>query len=133
MRGWLILLALVTAGCSADGAAETEPTASGSLGIVTSAEARETIAALCELQDTTDPTRAEALFLDRVHEGLHAIAAAVQEVDRAAAGRLLEAKERVESEVGSVPESFSSDARELTGATREGLRRVGLPAPACHG
>lgn len=55
---------------------------------------------LCEAAmkaEAGDIAGAEELFYDIVHQPLHDLAAATSEVDRALAGRLLEAKESVES------------------------------------
>lgn len=131
VKGSLVSLALVVVACTAAGRATPETTASGVLGIVTGSDARETLAALCELRGSTGPSAAEALFFDRAHERLHEIAAAVEQVDRAAAGRLLEAKERVEAGIGTLPHSFASNMEGLLEATRAGLAELGLPSPGC--
>lgn len=60
---------------------------------------------LCELARTatTDPTAAGESFMAEVHGPLHEVAATLAERDRAAAGRLLEAKNAVEQAVDAGP------------------------------
>ncbi len=95
------------------------------------------VGALCSMLalDPPDRARLTSLFEDRAHEELHVIAAATQERDRAAAGRLLVAKERVESDLAQAepPPSTPDDARTLLQRTREALVAIGLRAPACAG
>ena len=70
---------------------------------------------LCELSRTarTDPTAAGATFMADVHGPLHDVAATLAERDRAAAGRLLEAKNAVEQAVDSRQAAGPDLARRL--------------------
>jgi hypothetical protein len=128
----VVALAMVAAACGADPDGG-EPPPSSSFGVVTPDAARETVLGLCELGSTTDALTAEATFLDRSHATLHAIAAAVEARDRAAATDLLEAKQRVEAAVArdDLPPRFQRDVESLIDATRAALDALGLRAPAC--
>ena len=60
--------------------------------------------AVCETVDLAGAgseglDRARRSFVDRAHEPLHELAAALDTVDRGAAARLLEAKQRVEADL----------------------------------
>ena len=76
---------------------------------------------------------ASTIFFGTSHDGLHAIAAAAQEVDRGAAGSLLEAKQRVEADLSGteLPAGFGADVESLVAATGAALAAVGLEAAAC--
>lgn len=86
-------------------------------------------AGLCRsLVQAGDVSAARATFFDRSHQALHELAAELETVDRAAAGRLLEAKARVEAAL----EQDSSDGmrrsalRDLVRATRAGLGELSV-------
>jgi hypothetical protein len=122
-------LGLLAAACGG----EDEPTASGSLGPVTQADADRAVLALCETAEATDLAAAAAPFHNRAHQTLHAIAAATEGRDRAAAAGLLAAKQRVEADLAEtdLPPGFADDVEALLGATRAALDAIGLDAPAC--
>ena len=86
-------------------------------------------AALCE--GAAAPDAARRLFFDRAHEPLHTVARALEDVDRAQAAQLLQAKERVESELPNQPPTLSGDLRRLAGVYRDGLGRLAITAPPC--
>ena len=73
-------------------------------------------------------------FVGRVHEDLHQLADELTDIDRAAAARVLEAKQRVEDDLDrpADPPDLGRDADELVAATGEGLRRLGLVAEECE-
>ena len=86
--------------------------------------------AVCDvaaLAGAGDQEAAQAAFRDRAHEPLHELAtAAADSGDRSAAGRLLEAKNVVESaEPGPTPAA----AEYLVNATRVALAAVDRPSP----
>lgn len=116
-----------------DGPSPTGP--SGSLGVVTEEAARAAVRGLCEMQGerSSDLEAANAAFFNESHEELHVIAAATEVVDRAAAGRLLVTKERVESDLARshLPDSFVPDVAELIGATLAALEAIDVDVPAC--
>jgi len=129
-----IAAALVLISCGSDG--ETGPAwPSGALGIVSQEAADRAVSGLCEIRTThaDDRDAANRVFYDRSHEELHVIAAATQGEDSAVAGRLLRAKERVESDLRPerLPGGFVRDFDALIAATREALGTIGLEAPRC--
>jgi len=85
--------------------------------------------ALCE--GAAAPDAARRLFFDRAHEQLHTVARALEDVDRAEAAQLLQAKERVESELPNPPPTLSDDLRRLAAVYRDGLGRLAITAPPC--
>jgi hypothetical protein len=86
-------------------------------------------AGLCQAAEQPDAAR--RLFFDRSHEALHTVARALEDVDRAQAGELLQAKERVESELADPPAGLVDDLRRLAGVYRAGLGRLAIDAPPC--
>jgi hypothetical protein len=86
-------------------------------------------AALCDAAATPDAAR--RLFFDRSHEQLHTVARALEDVDRNQAAQLLQAKERVESELPNPPASLPDDLRRLASVYRDGLGRLAITAPPC--
>ena len=79
------------------------------------------------------PRTAEARFFDRSHETLHVIARALEDVDRPLAGRLLEAKQKVEADFSGLAsgERTADDLGRLVAVAREGLDRLAVPSPPC--
>ena len=86
-------------------------------------------AALC--QAAAEPDAARRIFFDHAHEQLHTVARALEDVDRAQAAQLLQAKERVESELTNPPPTLPDDLRRLAGVYRDGLGRLAITAPPC--
>lgn len=86
-------------------------------------------AALCEA--AIRPVSARGLFLDRAHEPLHTVARAVEDVDRPQAAELLQAKEKVESELAAAPVSLPDDLLRLAEVYRASLGRLAIEATPC--
>jgi len=97
-------------------------------------QSRGVVDALCEAKDEAprDPEAARTTFFDRAHDPLHDIAAAVEEVDRSSAARLLEAKQAVEADLEAMgtPE-LASDLGRLIAATRDALKDLSIPTEGC--
>ncbi len=90
-------------------------------------------AALCEAAERRDrPEEARQLFFDRAHDALHAVARDLGGVDRAQAGALLEAKERVESGLQSPGPNLPDDLARLAEVYRASLGRLAIEAPPCE-
>lgn len=93
-----------------------------------------TMAALCAARDqaAADPAAARRTFFDGAHDELHAIAGEVEVVDRAAAARLLVAKQAVEAGFAapSGPE-LSARLDQLARATQTALTVLGTSPPPC--
>ena len=79
----------------------------------------------------TRPDSARALFFDRAHEALHTVARAVEDVDRAQAAELLQAKEKVESELDARPPDLPDHLSRLADVYRTSLGRLAIEAPPC--
>ncbi len=89
---------------------------------------------LCRLQSHGKPDEEGArIFFGEVHDTLHAIAAEVQERDRATVARLLEAKAAVEGPLGGAVDepAFADKVDELQRRTAQALGVLGLPASGC--
>lgn len=108
---------------------------SGSLGVVTERDAEATVRGLCAVRAAgpSERDRANALFYDRSHQELHVIAAATEVRDRPAAGRLLQAMLRVESDLRGrrLPATFGGDVEALIAETANAISAIGLTAPSC--
>jgi hypothetical protein len=132
MRRWALVAAVVAlAACSSDKPrfTETEPSSGDE---VTPALGEQVVLGLCGSADllATDPEAASATFLDDAHAGLHTIARELEEVDREAAGEVLETKAAVEGGFASGAPTPEQMAALLT-ATRDGLSVLGIEAPPC--
>lgn len=123
-------LALVAAACS--GSDDAPPTA-GTTSPVAAVDAERAVTGLCELADETGLAAANALFQDRAHRTLHAVAAEAERVDRSVSAALLETKQRVEADLAEpdLPIGFADDVGALLVAFRAALETIGLSAPAC--
>jgi hypothetical protein len=137
-RAVIALLVVAVASCGSNGGGGGSPTPndpSGALGVVTLADATAAVRGLCTMRTMpiSNPDAANGIFYDTVHEELHIIAAATQVKDRAAAGDLLQAKEKMESDLleHPLPSSYPADAKALAQATRAALASIGLSVPAC--
>ena len=76
---------------------------------------------------------AHGIFLNRVHTGLHEIAAAVEREHRVAAARLLERKNAVEVSLPGRSPTAAGDLRQLFEATADGLSLLDEDAaPTCQ-
>lgn len=134
------VLALM-AGCGASGGS-AKPTDDGgsSATVVLGGESaqlsrvRDASAALCRARTaaTIDAARARALFYDHAHEMLHAIARQLEQVDRTAAARLLEQKEKVEADLDTgTTATLGSDLAALAATARAGLAQLSIEVPRC--
>jgi len=121
----VVLVAALAVGCSH--AADKTLTVGGDR--VTAARLVDAHAALCQAADQPDAAR--RLFYDRSHEALHTVARGLSDVDRAQAAELLQAKEKVESELPDPPATLRADLLALADAYRRGLGRLAIAAPAC--
>ena len=86
-------------------------------------------AALC--QAAAEPDAARRIFFDHAHEELHTVARALEDVDRAQAAELLQAKQKVESALPEPPATLVDDLRRLAGVYRDSLGRLAITAPPC--
>lgn len=115
--GVLVLtIAVTVSGACGDGGAG-EATATGRFGGLHAAVCRAAGQA-----EAGDLAAAEATFDDH-HVGLHDLAAAAEQEDRAVAGRLLEAKQRVEGELDA------ETLRALVDAVAQAVGVTGGTAP----
>ena len=98
-------------------------------------ELQDAVVGLCSARESApdDVADAEAAFLDRAHRPLHVLAAAVEDDDRELAGRLLVAKQIVESEFNGDrdPQELEQDLGELLDVTVEALQVLGIEAQTC--
>lgn len=85
--------------------------------------------ALCEAGDR--PAEARELFFDRSHEALHEVARRLDDVDRAQAAALLEAKQRVESGLERPGPNLLGDIARLAEVYRASLGRLAIEASPC--
>lgn len=139
--GLLVLVVALLAGCSASSAvaksaAHSTENATVTLGgqSIRMSRVRDASAALCRAyaEATGHPEQARALFYDRSHEVLHAIARQLEQVDRPAAARLLERMEKVEADLDSrTTGTIHADLGALAATTRAGLARVSIEVPSC--
>lgn len=96
--------------------------------------ARNGVCQAAESASHGDPAGARATFFDRSHQPLHELAAAAQERDRAAAARLLEAKERVETGLEKASSTLAEDLDNLAVAAGRALAAAGSSDPGpCQG
>lgn len=86
-------------------------------------------AALCRA--AVNQGEARALFFDRAHDALHEVARRVEDVDRGQAARLLESKERVESDLNAGRPPLPDDLLNLAEVYRASLGRLAITAPPC--
>lgn len=126
-RTVIAALALLAAACSGGGSEDRTITVAGQP--VAVAPLVDAHAALC--QAAAEPDAARRHFFDRAHDQLHTVAKALEDVDRAQAAQLLQAKERVESELPNQPPTLPDDLRRLAGVYRDGLGRLAITAPPC--
>ena len=121
-------LAGLAAGCggSADQAGGTVAVGGERIAVAPLVDAH---VALCEA--AARPAIARELFFDRSHDALHTVARGVENVDRGQAAELLQAKERVESELGAPPASLPGDLARLAAVYRASLGRLAVTAPPC--
>lgn len=134
MRAASVLLVsmVLLAGCARS---DSDPTIAVGDEDVPVARLQDAAAALCTARDEAraDVKRASGTFYDRSHDALHTIARALEPVDRAAAARLLEDKERVEAGFrrGAPGPEVAADLDSLARSTRTGLAALSVSARAC--
>jgi len=92
-------------------------------------------AGLCEAaaQAPTDVAAAEKTFNSRSHDGLHVIARGLEQVDRAAAATLLQAKQKVEADFSrdAAGTQVAPDLQQLHEVTVASLARFNVTAGSC--
>jgi hypothetical protein len=92
-------------------------------------------AGICDAAQLADRNidSARATFYGQSHEGLHLIARGLEKIDRAAAAALLEAKQKVESDLVAPPpgRQLAADLRQLADVTRSSLARFDVNADPC--
>jgi hypothetical protein len=102
---------------------------------VAASSLREAVTGLCVALERlpSDPPAARDAFYSLSHDRLHTIAAAVQEIDRPAAGSLLRAMAVVEERFARPlsPASLATAFDRLLAATRVALRALSIPAEPC--
>ncbi len=76
---------------------------------------------------------ARRAFFDSAHTPIHQLAAAAAEFDRAAAARLLEAKQAVEQDLADRTPALVADLGALAAAASDALRAVGESPFGCGG
>jgi hypothetical protein len=140
MRRSRVLVALLTAAMlAACGGTEVEvggtgsPSPTGATGVSQTAASAAALG-LCDVRaQAGDAETAGATFDDRVHETIHAIAAAVQGADPEVAARLLEAKERVESDLadGAPEQELGADVDRLIDELAAATEALGLDPTDC--
>ena len=129
LKGAAVLaLALLAAACGGNSGSEdrTITVAGQPVAVAPLVDAH---AALC--QAAAEPDAARRHFFDRAHDQLHTVAKALEDVDREQAAQLLQAKEKVESELPNPRPSLPDDLRRLAGVYRDGLGRLAITAPPC--
>ena len=91
--------------------------------------------ALCTARDQAraDVKQANSTFYDRSHDDLHTIARALDPVDRPAAARLLEDKERVEADLraNASGSELAASLDALARSTRTGLDALSITVAPC--
>lgn len=119
---WLVaasLVALVTTACARGRAPDPPPVR---------AAVHEGVCAAAEAAAAGDRAGARAAFAD-VHGPLHALAGQLEEQDRGAAGRLLEAKQRAEAGLESGPAPPAGELDALAAEVRAALDVIGADGP----
>ena len=96
----------------------------------------DAVSALCDVRSRAgagDRAGAAATFFDRSHDPLHTLARGLEDLDRASAARLLEAKQEVEGDLDdeSDPGLLAAAVTELHTSAAGGLSRLGIEVPAC--
>lgn len=120
-----VVLLVAVAGCGGNGDAGSATTGDDPYGGL--------YQGLCRARaEASQPDSARATFFDRVHQPLHELAADTAGADRAAAARLLEAKQAVEGGFAGDPGVLRSELDRLVEATRGAIAATGRRTPdAC--
>lgn len=77
----------------------------------------------------SQPAAARTAFFDSAHQPIHELAAAAARDDRAAAARLLEAKQVVERDLAGDASGLAGDLDRLLDATGRAIVATGRPPP----
>jgi hypothetical protein len=97
----------------------------------------EVVEGLCAMERVLpgDTDEADRIFTDRVHDELHGLADEASSEDRAAAADLLEAKQKVESDLahGSDGPTLVEDVGHLKHRTIAAVEALGDGTPSCDG
>lgn len=131
----LLSLFLWACGSTGDGGGSGVGGGGGGMSVVPQEVATSTVLALCDARGAAaiDPASAAEPFLDRAHDALHVIAAALAPTAPGASGAILEATSLVEGDLMASPPgpALLPDLDALLAATRNGVEALGLTAPAC--
>jgi len=127
------LLVVVFGACGGSGDTKPQTVTVGGQQ-VTVAALIDAEAGLCAARASaaTDPSAARADFFDRSHDALHTVARGLEDVDRAQAAGLLEAKERVETGLDNRSPTLTDDIAHLADVYRSGLGRLAISSPPCE-
>jgi hypothetical protein len=102
---------------------------------VPAAQLGSVIGGLCDARRAgTDTVSARTAFYNHAHENLHVLATAVEVPDRRAAGRLLEAMQRVEADLAPAGDRvvLTKHVNELLSTARSALDRLHVPSRSCQ-
>ena len=125
----IVVVAAVIGAIAGEGDGGSEATSGPSF-----AAARDGLCQAGEAASDGDAAQARAAFFDRSHQPLHELAAVAQEGDRAAAARLLEAKQRVESGLEKASSTLADDLDTLAVVTGKAMAVAGGRDPGpCPG
>ncbi len=135
----MLALAAACNGSGSDGSSSSTDTTGATIVVagdaVPVAQMTDALANLCLARDDAADRQqaAEARFFDRSHATLHVVAAALEDVDRPLAGRLLEAKQKVEADFSGLASGarVRDDLGALVAVTGDGLDRLAVPRPPC--
>jgi hypothetical protein len=114
-----VVIALVLSRSTDDSAGPVTPVGRAHAGVCTAAA----------LARNGDAEGAKRTFFDESHQPLHDLATAAAERDRGAAARLLEAKEKVESDLTAGSGPLADDLEELAVRTAAAATAAGERAP----
>lgn len=125
----IVVVAAALSAMAGEGEKRPEPTSGPSF-----AAARDGLCQAGKAANRGDVAGARAAFFDRSHQPLHELAAVAQERDRAAAARLLEGKERVESGLEKAAPTLADDLDTLAVVTGRAMAVAGGRDPGpCQG
>jgi len=125
-----ILALLAASALAACTGSSSSPAAVGSSGPGLDLASTGLCHALTQLPD--DVPGSVRAFQNEAHDTLHTLAA-MDRLDRGMAARVLEAMQRVESDItgGPQPQPLEDDLRELLSATDTALKALGRTPPPC--
>jgi len=135
VRAWLILAgaALAMGACGRPGTATV--IVGNGVAPVPGSELTAAVGDLCAARQQADahPAAAASTFYLRSHARLHLLASALEPVDRARSGALLEAMYAVERDIAAPrqPPALPGDLAALGRQAGSGLTALRLPRPSC--